>query len=176
MNPEIKREIISWIKVIIVALVATLIINNFLIVHATVPTGSMMDTIPLKSRVVGFRLSYLFDEPERFDVIVFEFPDSEEETILFVKRVIGMPGEKLEVKDGKVYINDSPQPLEDYFVKETPTGDFGPFEIPEDCYFMMGDNREDSDDSRYWNNKFLHKDGIIGKLIFTYYPDIKMIK
>lgn len=151
-----------------------LIISNFVIVNAAVPSGSMLETIQEKSRIVAFRLSYLFSVPKRFDVVVFKYPD--DESVYYVKRIIGLPGEKVEIKDGKVYINDTEEPLDDSFVKETPTGSYGPYYVPEGCYFMLGDNRNNSEDSRLWRNTFVEEAKILGKVYFSYYPTIKSIK
>ena len=85
---------------------------------------------------------------------------------------LGLPGEKVTIKEAKVYINDSEVPLEEDYLKEdwvTATGPFE-FEVPEDCYFVMGDNRNDSYDARYWDNTYVTKDEIIGKAYMIYYP------
>ncbi|MDR1209733.1 MAG: signal peptidase I [Clostridiales bacterium] len=174
MGSETRKEIISWIVVITAAVLSALFINGYIIVHANVPTGSMLDTIPLESRVVGLKLTYLFSEPQRYDVVVFPFPDHEEE--LFVKRIIGLPGETITIADGKVYVNDDPEPLRDDFIREPSRYTGGPFVVPEGHYFMMGDNRNDSRDSREWVNKYVSREKIIGKLYFSYYPQIKWIE
>lgn len=171
---EILKELLSWVKVIAAAVLFALVINNFVIVNASVPSGSMLDTIPEHSRIVAFRLAYLLSEPERFDVIVFKYPDNE--AVYYVKRVIGLPGEKVEIIDGKVYINDSQTPLEDSFVKGIPYSSSGPFYVPEGAYFMLGDNRNNSEDSRYWTNKFVYKEKILGEVFVCYWPNIKLIK
>lgn len=173
MSENVKKEIVSWIKTIVLALLLALAIDNFVIVNATVPTGSMETTIMPKDRIVAFRLSYLFSEPERGDIAVFRYPDNEE--VLYVKRVIGLPGETVEIQDGYVYINGSDTPLEEPYLKETPTDSFGPYTVPEGSYFMMGDNRNNSLDSRFWKNtKFVKKDKILGKVVFKYFPSIRI--
>ena len=91
---------------------------------------------------------------------------------MFIKRVIGLPGETVNIIDGKVYINDSQVPLDDSFTPETPQGSFGPYEVPEGCYFMLGDNRENSEDSRFWVNKYVQEDKILGKVYFRYFPSL----
>lgn len=171
---NIGSEVFSWVKTILFALVLALMINNFVIVNAQVPTGSMESTIMPNDRIVAFRLSYLFGKPERGDVVVFLYPDDEE--IYYVKRVIGMPGETVEVIDGQVFINGSDEPLEEDYLKEEGVGSFGPYEVPEGSYFMMGDNRNNSLDSRYWTNKFVSEDKILGKVFFRYYPSFKIFK
>ena len=133
----------------------------------------MKNTISEKSRIVAFRLSYVFKNPKRFDVVVFKYPDDEK--TLYVKRIIGMPGETLEIIDNKVYINGSTVPLDDSFILEARIDNFGPITIPDGGYFMLGDNRGNSQDSRYWKNKFVYKDKILGHVIFSYFPQLKAI-
>jgi len=166
------KEIISWIGVVVLAVAMALFINQVIIVNAKVPSGSMEDTIMTDDRIAAFRLSYLFSEPKRFDIVVFRNPDNE--SVLFVKRLIGMPGETIEVVDGKVYINGSSVPLDDSFIKEPAFGNAGPFVVPENSYFMMGDNRNNSSDSRYWHNKYVANQKILGKVIFKYFPGFEL--
>ena len=96
-----KKEIISWIQIIVAAVIIALVLNNFIIANSRVPTGSMENTIMSKSRVIGSRLSYLTSDPERGDVVIFHFPDDPTGKIYYVKRVIGLPGETVNVVDGK---------------------------------------------------------------------------
>jgi len=174
LTPETRDEIISWIKTIVFAMVFAFFITRVVIVNATIPTGSMEDTIMTNDRIVAFRLAYMASEPQRFDVIVFKYPDDED--VLFVKRIIGLPGDTVEIRDGKVYINNSDIPLVDSFTKHKPTGDYGPYEVPEGSYFMLGDNRNSSADSRSWENTYLNKDKILGKVVFKYFPHIKIYR
>lgn len=176
MTPEQKRkevvhELLSWLKAIVIGVAAAVFLSLFVIVNATVPTGSMENTIMPGDRLIGFRLSYVFSEPERGDIIIFKYPDDPSKK--YIKRIIGMPGETVTIVSGRVYINDSTEPLADTYVKEETYGDYGPYVVPEDSYFMMGDNRNNSNDSRYWTNTFVEKDAILGKAIFRYYPGIK---
>ena len=178
-NKRIIKESVSWILVLAGAFAASLLISNFVIVNATVPTGSMRETIKIESRIVANRLSYKFSDPKRFDVIVFKNPDDERQ--YYVKRIIGLPGEKLEIRSGKVYINGSEEPLDDSFVVYPHYDDYSlPTQyndtVPEGCYFMMGDNRGDSKDSRMWRNTFLERSKILGRVVFSYYPRVEFIK
>lgn len=166
-----KSELLDIIKTIVIAVVVAFVITNFVIVNAVVPTSSMKDTILPNDRLIAFRMSYLFSEPKRGDIIVFRAPDHED--TLYVKRLIGLPGETVNIIDGKVYINDSKEPLDEPYLMEEMRGSFGPYTVPEDSYFMMGDNRNESQDSRYWNNTFLPKKNILGRAIFKYYPKIQ---
>lgn len=171
---NVKKEIFSWIRMIVLAFVLALLINNFIIVNATVPSSSMENTIMAKSRMVGFRLSYLFGEPKQGDIIIFKYPDDEKQN--FVKRIIGLPGQTVQIIDGKVYIDGSEEPLEEGYLKETPLGDYGPYTVPEDSYFVMGDNRNDSKDSRFWvTTNYVSKDKILGKAIFSYWPSVYLL-
>ena len=165
-----KKEIASFALTILITFVVVMILKNYIIINAKVPTGSMENTIMPDDNIMGYRLAYLNEGPERGDVIFFPFPD--DETQKYVKRVIGLPGEKVVIEEGKIYINDSEVPLEEPYLKEEWTRGTGPyvFEIPEDSYLCLGDNRNRSADAREWNNPYVTKEKIIGKAIFIYYP------
>lgn len=128
-----KKEIISWIQIIVAAVVIALVLNNFIIANSRVPTGSMENTIMTKSRVIGSRLSYLTSDPERGDVVIFHFPDDPTGKIYYVKRVIGLPGETVNVVDGKVYINDSDTPLDEPYLPEPMEGSTVPIRCRRDA-------------------------------------------
>lgn len=171
MNEKIKAEILSWVKTIIAAVVLAFLVTHVLIVNAKVPTGSMENTIMTGDRILALRTSYWFSSPERGDVAVFRYPD--DPSMLFVKRVIGVGGDEVEIKDGAVLLNG--EVLEEPYIQEVTEGDFGPYEVPEGCYFMMGDNRNHSLDSRYWENQFVEEDEVLGKAIFRYYKGFKWL-
>lgn len=162
------KELLLWIAAIAAGILTAVFISNFIIVNAEIPSGSMENTIMPGDRILGNRLAYLNSDPERFDIIIFRYPDDESQ--LFIKRVIGLPGETVEIRDGSIYINGSDEPLQDVNIKEPMKGSFGPYTVPEDCYFVMGDNRNNSKDSRYWENTFVTKDEILGKAFFKYWP------
>lgn len=162
MDKKIIKEIISWIMVFVVAFVAAQLINHYIYSNFKIPSGSMENTIMTGDRVGG--IHYLFSDPKRGDIVVFPFPDDEK--VNFIKRVIGLPGETISGKDGLVYING--KPLKEPYVKEKINADFKPLKIPKGCYFMMGDNRNDSDDARFWKHHFVRRDKIIAKAIFKY--------
>ncbi len=170
MKSSIKKEIISWLKTLILVVVLALSIDSFLIVNALVPSSSMESTIMTGDRVVGFRLSYDFTKPERGDIIMFRFPD--DETQLYIKRIIGLPEETINIVDGKIYVDGSITPLAEPYLTVVPVGSFGPYVVPEDAYFVMGDNRNISFDSRRWQNPYVKSDKIIAEAEFSYYPSI----
>ena len=133
-------------KLIVIVVAITLVINNVVLINAKIPSPSMENTLMVKDRLFGFRLAYginlnlfgyeiseKFKDPDRFDIVIFKSPD--DESRLFIKRVIGLPGETVEIKDGKVYINDS----------------------------------------RFWKNKFVRFDQLVGKAVVRYYPSIKWL-
>lgn len=166
--------IFGWVKVVVIAVVIALLINKFVIANALIPSGSMESTIMTGDRVIGLRTSYIFTSPERGDIVIFKNPDDESK--LYIKRIIGVPGDKVEIVDGLVYINDSEEPLYESYLTVTPKGDFGPYEVPEESYFMLGDNRNVSKDSRYWENTFVNEEKIIAKAYLRYYPTWGLIK
>lgn len=164
MAKMIFKEVLSWILIFAIAFGLAQLITKVIILRVIVPTGSMENTIMVDDKVVALRLAYLVSDPKRGDIIVFPFPDDEK--VDFIKRILGLPGETIEGKDGLVYING--KPLDEPYVMDALDSDFGPYKVPVDSYFMMGDNRNGSKDSRYWENKFVKRDKIMGKAIFKY--------
>lgn len=171
---NIKQEIAEWVVVIVLAVVFAVVINTFFLVNALVPSASMENTVMTGDRLFGNRLAYIKEDPRRGDIVIFKYPDDEKQ--LFIKRVIGLPGETVQVIDGKVYINYCDEPLNEPYLAQEMLGDFGPYEVPEGAYFMMGDNRNYSADSRFWTNKFVYKDKILGKAWLQYYPHIGKVE
>lgn len=167
----LRKEIFSWIQTIVVAFLIAFVVNNYVIVNATVPTGSMEPAIRPKDRIMANRWSYFKKSPQRGDIVVFPFPDEPE--VLYVKRIIGLPGETVAIYDGKVFINDSELILSEPYLNEPMRGTFGPYEIPQGSYFMLGDNRNYSKDSRDWNTSFVKEEDIIGKVFLKYFPRIQ---
>ena len=170
-----KKEIWEWLKIIVSAAVIALVLNNFIIANSKLPSGSMENTIMTKDRVIGSRLSYLFADPKRGDIVIFHYPDDEK--IYFVKRVIGLPGDTVDIYGGHVYLNGSEEPLQEDYIREPMLPEIPMhFEVPEDCYFMLGDNRNYSKDARFWTNTYVKKEKIIAKVLFRYYPRIGRIQ
>lgn len=158
----------EWVRIILIAAVVALLLNCFVIFNAIVPSASMETTIMTGTRMIGNRLAYSFgNTPERGDIVIFKYPD--DETQVFVKRVIGIPGDTVEIISGVTYVNG--EAIDEYYLTETPFElDFGPYEVPEGCYFMLGDNRNNSKDSRYWTNTYVEEDAILAKAVVKYWP------
>ena len=169
-DSEWKGELKGTLSSIIFAIVAVVLLRTFVIVNAVVPTGSMENTIMPGDHLLGIRSACVMSEYERGDIIFFYFPDDEKQN--YVKRIVGLPGEKVVIDNAKIYINDSEIPLEESYLKEEWIAATGPYEfhVPEDSYFVLGDNRNSSADARYWRNPYVSEDKIIGKAIFTYFP------
>ena len=165
---RIMRELINTAIYLLCVLGAVWLVITFVGQRTEVEGASMENTLHNGDNLIVDKLSYRFHDPERFDIIVFPFQF--QDNTYYIKRIIGLPGETVTIRDGKVYINDSTEPLRDDFCPETPVGDFGPYEVPEGCYFMLGDNRNVSKDSRYWLNPYVEKDKIIGKAFLRYWP------
>lgn len=172
------KEAISFMTPIVIALIVAILLKTFIFANAVVPTGSMINTIQEGDRIIASRLAYINEDPKRYDVIIFHYPDDESQ--LFVKRIIGMPGETINIKNGIVYITDAngntAEARSDFVTNCVPTGDFGPYTVPLGSYFVMGDNRNDSWDARYWKKKNVEKKKIIGKVKFRYFPNPSEIK
>ena len=109
---------------------------------------------------------YLFHEPRREEVLVFSFPDDPERD--FVKRIIGVPGDTVELRQGWVYVNG--EPLDEPYIVDRGTSNMAPVHVPPKSYFVLGDNRPRSNDSRTWSFIFVPESAIVGKAWFTYWP------
>ncbi|NLC77370.1 MAG: signal peptidase I [Clostridia bacterium] len=160
-----KSAIWEWIETIGIALILALVIRTFLIQPFYIPSGSMEPTLGIGDKIIVNKLGSYFKEPERGQVIVFKYPLDPSQD--FVKRVIGMPGETIEIKDSTVYINGEPLE-EEYLPEDLVYGDFGPVTVPENAYFMLGDNRNNSQDSRVWGP--VPEDLIIGQAKIIFWP------
>lgn len=167
MNTPWRETIKEILSIVLTALVLALILRTFVVEGRIVPTESMVPTIKVNDRLMVNKFIYRFKEPERGDIVVFEPPEEIPSEFDFVKRVIGLPGEKVEVKNGHVYINDSQ--LNEPYLAEAPDYDFGPVVVPENDLFVMGDNRNLSFDSHAWN-AWLSQDNLIGKAFMIYWP------
>lgn len=135
-----------------------------------IPSESMLPTLEVNDRLIIDKLSYNFGNPQHGDIVVFYPPDALYEKDAFIKRVIGLPGDVVEVKDGQVYLNGEPQ-IESY-IAARPDYQFGPVTVPADAYLVLGDNRNKSFDSHYWG--FVPQDNVIGRAVFRFWPPSRL--
>lgn len=153
------------IGLLIVVVLRTLIFGLFY-----VPSGSMIPTLQINDHVVVTKFTYHITKPQRGDIVVFNYPVALKETgekVRYVKRLIGLPGDKIEIKEKHLYINDQLVD-EPYISSDSDMADFSPLVLGEKEYFMMGDNRNHSNDSRYWGT--VEEDLLIGKAQMIYWP------
>jgi signal peptidase I len=182
-----------WITELIVIVMVVLLIRVFVAQAYNIPSGSMKPTLLVGDFILVNKLVYRFSEPKRGDIVVFKYPI--DPNIDFIKRIVALPGEQVEVRNNQVFINGKPLPLTEVgrgeengvrkFIYEEvmPEGikhkvqfyedfpfskrDFGPVVVPPNHYFVMGDNRDNSEDSRYWG--FLPRENIVGKAFVIYF-------
>ena len=161
------REILSWVVCICGAVLIALLLRFFVFEMVRVDGPSMQPTLYKDQTVFVEKLSIARDSVKRFDVVIARYPNREG---AFVKRVVGLPGDTIEVRDdGHLYIN-SEQIDEPYILEEFIDRQFGPYTVPEDCYFVMGDNRNDSLDSRSPDVGAIPKKEVVGHALFVVWP------
>jgi signal peptidase I len=186
-----KSTVREYVESICIAVVLALFVRTYVVQAFKIPTGSMENNLLIgdhllvnkfvfaPTRTALERMLLPIDPIRRGDILVFKFPQDPDRD--FIKRVIGLPGETLEMREKKIYINGKPldepyvhflypiegrKPGEADFTEAAVMRNYGPVTVPEGYYFMMGDNRDNSQDSRYWG--FLTRDYIKGKALFIY--------
>jgi signal peptidase I len=163
LSKEKRKSIIEW-GIYIALLAAVFIIFHFFLMLGRIPSESMEPTLMVHDWTVGDRNAYTDSTPERGDIIIF-YCESEEEVM--VKRVIGLPGETVTFVGGRVYIDGEPLDESEYLDDDVVTESDDTFVVPEGDYFMLGDNREVSLDSRYWDNPYITVDDIHSKVLWV---------
>ena len=135
----------------------------------SIPSGSMLPTLQINDRVIIDQTAYRTQSPQRKDIVLFQPTETlrkQNFKEVFIQRVIGLPGETVEVKNGSVYINS--KPVKENYIQERPQYRWGPVVVPMKSYLVLGDNRNNSYDSHYWG--FVPRDLIVGKIVWRYYP------
>ena len=185
LNPKRKSTIREYIEAILIALLLALFIRTFVVQAFKIPSGSMLNTLLIGDHILVNKFIYgvknpfngntwiPLTKPERRDIVVFKYPVNPKQD--YIKRVIGVEGDTIEIKDKKVYVNGEPQD-ENYSIfldnKILPANvqgrdNMGPIKVPEDSLFVMGDNRDNSYDSRFW--KFVDLKAVKGKAFILYW-------
>ncbi|MDJ0510886.1 MAG: signal peptidase I [Crocosphaera sp.] len=159
------------VQILVIAVILAFIIRTFIAEPRYIPSESMYPTLETGDRLVVEKVSYHFHPPHHGDIIVFEPPiqlqlQGYEKAQAFIKRIVATGGETVAVKDGKVYVNN--QPLEEDYILESPNYNLQSVEVPEGYLFVMGDNRNNSNDSHVWG--FLPEKNIIGHAVFRFFP------
>lgn len=179
-----RSKSLELVETIVVALLLAIFIRATLAEARFIPSGSMIPSLLIGDRLIVEKVSYYFSDPQRGDIVVFYPPDPSFEPqgnsarffrwlgftrqAAYIKRVVALPGETIRIEDGQVYINDKPL-QENYTNSEYPDFDnMSAKTIPEDHYFMMGDNRGNSRDSRVWGT--LPEKNIIGRTLLRFWP------
>lgn len=159
-----REKIKDWFKEILsyaVFFIIVIFILTKVLLIGSVSSASMEPTLKVGNKIVINGLAYTWNEPERGDIILFEFEDLQ---LNFTKRIIGLPGEKISFQNGDVYIDDELL-QEKYIDEDVDTLSLLTFVVPKDSYFVMGDNRENSLDSRFWVDPYVDRDSIKGKIL-----------
>lgn len=168
-QPKAENPWTEALKTIALSAVLAFGIRSFVAEARYIPSGSMLPTLQINDRLIIDKISYNFRNPERGDIIVFSPTDALKQQNFkdaFIKRLIGLPGDKVEVKDGKVFLNN--QPLKENYIEERPNYNFGPVTVPPNQFLVLGDNRNNSYDSHYWG--FVPRDRIIGRAVVRFWP------
>jgi signal peptidase I len=159
------------IWLVAIALILAILIRLFVAEPRYIPSDSMLPTLHTGDRLLVEKVSYLFHPPQMGDIVVFEPPEKLQKqgyskNQVFIKRVIGKPGDTVGVHKGKVYVNN--KPLSEDYIAEPPAYELVSAPVPAAEFFVMGDNRNDSNDSHVWG--FLPQQNIIGRAIFRFWP------
>lgn len=159
------------LQILIIALILALLIRVFVAEPRYIPSDSMVPTLQVGDRLVVEKLAYRFRPPAFGEIVVFDPPQQLQiqgyaKDQAFIKRVIGQPGQTVQIRNGTVYVNQ--QPLQEPYIAAPPHYTWGPQTVPEGEFFVMGDNRNNSNDSHVWG--FLPQQNIIGRAWFRFYP------
>lgn len=160
----------GWIWPIAVGCLVALGIMRWVVSFAVVPTSSMWPTIPNPCYIFVDHVATEVGSLHRGEVVLFHWPDDPSK--IFVKRIIGLPGDTIDIHDNHVFVNG--QVLNEPYLQQPTTGNFGPYHVPDGNYFMLGDNRSISDDSRWWIHHYVPQASIVGRADYVIWPFTKV--
>lgn len=185
---KVRTVLLDYVKIILIAVLIAFVLLRFVIINAKVPSASMYPTLKVGDRMIGLRVPYYFTDPERGDIVIFKCPEEGGNyNKLYVKRIIGLPGETVTIRAGQVWITPADGEsavfhLEEAYLSEAPNPNLSvnnyEYKLAEDEYFVMGDNRNNSTDSRFWwaNGYKVTKDRIKAKAVFKYYKGFEVLE
>ena len=157
------------IRIFVLALAIAFLLRTFIVEPRFIPSGSMEPTLQVGDRILVDKISQYWQEPQRGDILIFYPPKSpaiDDTSKAYIKRLIGLEGDRIAVRDGKVYRNG--EALNESYIAEAPNYRMRPVTVPKGHYWMMGDNRNHSNDSHIWG--FLPKENLIGKATIRFFP------
>ena len=163
---SLGEEVKDWLVSIVVAVVLAFLIRQFVVELYIVDGPSMRPTLQSQQRLVVNKFIYRFRAPEKGEILVFQYPRDPSRD--FIKRVIAVPGDTVEIKDGRVLVND--QVLSEDYILEKTRGDYPKSTVPQGTVFVMGDNRNNSEDSRFADVGFVPDALIKGKAVLVFWP------
>lgn len=169
MSAKEENPYIELLKTLVSAGILAIGIRSCVAEARFIPSESMLPTLEIDDRLIVEKISYRFRKPERGDVVVFAPTDALKEQNYkeaFIKRVIGLPGDIVEVKKGEVYVND--EKLTEQYILNPPNYKYPPTKVPEDQYLVLGDNRNNSYDSHFWG--FVPRKNLIGRATVRFWP------
>ena len=164
---SIKQEIFEWVMVFVVAAAMAFVVRTFIFEPVRVDGASMMNTLTDSDFMIATKFDYWLGDPDRFDIVICNYPNTSDGKYR-VKRVVGMPGETIELVGGRLYVNG--EFVEQNFDMTPNQTNFGPFTVPQDHYFVLGDNRNNSKDSRSTMVGALPRDMICGHVRAVVFP------
>ncbi|MCL6548077.1 MAG: signal peptidase I [Alicyclobacillus sp.] len=165
-RPSLWRTVWGWLWPVALGAAVARGLMTWVVSFAEVPTGSMYPTIPNPCYILVDHIATEWFPPYRGEVVLFPWPDHP--GTIFVKRIIGLPGETVAIRGGHVYING--RVLNEPYLTQSTPGRFGPVRVPEGSYFMLGDNRANSDDSRLWVHPYVPRSALIGRADLVIWP------